>query len=124
MTFPPKKQALLPIAIGAAAGIINGLFGAGGGLLLVPLLIGVCKLPPKNAFATSLCVMLPLSIISLSVYWFRGNVDFGGSWPYLIGGVLGGIGGGLLMGRIDVKWLRLLLAGFLLYGGVKAVMLW
>lgn len=119
-----KQSPLLPNAIGAAAGIINGLFGAGGGLLLVPLLIGVCKLPPKNAFATSLCITLPLSIVSLIVYWFRGNVDFSVSWPYLVGGVIGGIGGGLLMNKIDVKWLRLLLAGFLLYGGVKAVMLW
>lgn len=119
-----KKQWLLPIAIGAAAGVINGLFGAGGGLLLVPLLIGVCKLPPKTAFATSLCITLPLSLVSLAVYWFRGNVDFMAALPYLIGGAIGGIGGGLLMGRMDVKWLRLLLCGFLLYGGVKAVMLW
>lgn len=119
-----RSRQFLPLAIGAAAGIINGLFGAGGGLLLVPLLISVCKLEPKNAFATSLAVMLPLSLVSLSVHAFRGNVDWATAWPYAVGGVLGGIGGGLLMNKIDVRWLRLALAAFLLYGGVKAVMLW
>ncbi len=115
---------LLPAAIGAAAGVINGLFGAGGGLLLVPLCIGVCKFEPKTAFATSVAVMLVLSLVSLSVHAVRGHVDFMAALPYAVGGILGGIGGGLLMGRMDVKWLRLILVGFLLYGGVKAVMLW
>ncbi len=112
------------IAIGAAAGLINGLFGAGGGLLLVPLYTGLCKLPPKNAFATSLCVTLPLSVISLIIYWVRGGVDAEAALPYLLGGVAGGILAGLFMKRINVKWLRVGLAAFLIYGGVKAVMLW
>ncbi len=119
-----SKKSLWPVIIGVVAGAINGLFGAGGGLLLVPLLMRVCRLSPKEAFATSLCVMIALSAVSLTVYAVRGQVDLSAAWPYAVGGVIGGIGGGLLMGRIDVKWLRLALAAFLLYGGVKAVMLW
>lgn len=119
-----KKAPLKYIAIGASAGIVNGLFGAGGGLLLVPLFISLCKLPAKSAFATSLCVTLPLSIVSLTVYFFRGSVDIVTALPYLLGGIGGGVIGGLLMKKLDPKWLRLLLAGFLIYGGVKAVMLW
>ena len=118
-----KKQ-LSPLLIGAAAGVINGLFGAGGGLVLVPLLASRCSLPVKSAFATSLCVMLALSAVSFAVYCFRGQVDFSAAWPYAAGGVLGGIVGGLCMGRVRVTWLRVALAGFLLFGGVKAVMLW
>ncbi len=112
------------IGIGIAAGVVNGLFGAGGGLLLVPLLIRFCKLPPKTAFATSLAVTLALSAVSLAVYWFRGTVDFSAALPYLLGGIVGGVIGGIWMKRIRVKWLRVALAAFLLYGGVKAVMLW
>lgn len=112
------------LLIGAAAGVINGLFGAGGGLLLVPLFIRFCKLEPKTAFATSLFVMLALSAVSLTVYLFRGTVDFTAALPYLLGGIAGGVIGGLWMKRINVKWLRIALAAFLLYGGVKAVMLW
>ena len=112
------------LLIGAAAGTVNGLFGAGGGLLLVPMLTRFCKLEAKEAFATSLAVMLVLSIVSLTVYWCRGTVDFASALPYLAGGVAGGLIGGVWMKRVKVRWLRLALAAFLLYGGVKAVMLW
>ncbi len=112
------------IAIGAAAGVVNGLFGAGGGLLLVPLFVSACRLPQKTAFATSLCVMLALSAVSLAVAFMRDKVDLAAAVPYFLGGIGGGVLGGLLMKTINVKWLRLLLAAFLLYGGIKAVMLW
>ena len=115
---------LIYLLIGAAAGTVNGLFGAGGGLLLVPLMIRFCKLEQKQAFATALVVMLALSAVSLAVYWYRGSVDFRAALPYLLGGVAGGVIGGVWMKRVKVKWLRLALAAFLLYGGVKAVMLW
>ena len=115
---------LICLLIGAAAGTVNGLFGAGGGLLLVPMLTHFCKLEAKEAFATSLAVMLVLSVVSLTVYWCRGAVDFTAALPYLSGGVAGGIIGGVWMKRVKVKWLRLALAAFLLYGGIKAVMLW
>ncbi|MBQ3068958.1 MAG: TSUP family transporter [Clostridia bacterium] len=120
-TWKPQGK---PIAIGAAAGVINGLFGAGGGLLLVPLFMSWCRLPPKDALATSLAVTLPLSVVSAAVYWFRGTLDFEAALPYMLGGIVGGLIGAAVMGRLQVKWLRLLLAGFLLYGGVKGVMLW
>ncbi len=119
-----QKETKIAVAIGAAAGIVNGLFGAGGGLLLVPLLITACQLPPKTAFATSLAVTAALSAVSLSVYLFRGHVDFSAALPYAVGGIAGGILAGIFMKRIRVTWLRIVLAAFLLYGGVKAVMLW
>ncbi len=112
------------LLIGAAAGVVNGLFGAGGGLLLVPLMIRFCKLEQKQAFATALVVMLALSVVSLIVYWVRGSVDFVAAVPYLAGGIIGGIIGGVWMKRVNVRWLRMALAAFLLYGGIKAVMLW
>lgn len=115
---------LIYLLIGAAAGTVNGLFGAGGGLLLVPLMIRFCKLEQKQAFATALVVMLALSVVSLAVYWYRGSVDFRAALPYLLGGVAGGVIGGVWMKRVKVKRLRLALAAFLLYGGIKAVMLW
>ena len=117
---PPWKF----IAIGAAAGIINGLFGAGGGLLLVPLFLSWCRMKEKTAFATGLCVMLALSAVSLTVYSFRRGLDLPTAFPYIVGGIVGGLLAGLFMKRVKVKWLRLALAAFLLYGGFKAVIGW
>ena len=76
--------------IGALAGIANGIFGAGGGLFLVPLFIGWTKMEEKKAFATSVAVILPLSVASLIVFFCRGNAIFGTALPYVIGGILGG----------------------------------
>ncbi len=111
------------LLIGAAAGAANGLFGAGGGLIAVPLLIGWMKIPEKNAYATSLAVMVPISMVSLTVYALRGGLVTENTLWYLVGGTVGGVAAGLLFRRIPVQWLRWAMAGFLLYGGVKAVLL-
>ncbi|MBE6757090.1 MAG: sulfite exporter TauE/SafE family protein [Ruminococcaceae bacterium] len=111
------------LVVGAAAGTANGLFGAGGGLIAVPLLIGWLKLPEKNAYATSLAVMVPISMVSLTVYFLRGGLVVADMGWYLLGGVVGGGLAGILFRRIPVQWLRWAMAGFLLYGGVKAVLL-
>ncbi|MBQ4617201.1 MAG: sulfite exporter TauE/SafE family protein [Clostridia bacterium] len=122
----PKKHIShkTSIAIGAGAGLLNGLFGAGGGLLLVPLLTARCHLPPKTAFATSLVVTWPLSIVTLIVFAVRGSLDLAAALPYAVGGAIGGAIAGRLMGRVDVTWLRWIFVAFLFYGGIKAVMLW
>ena len=106
---------------GALAGMANGLFGSGGGLFLVPLLTRWAKLP-QRAFATSVAVILPLSLISAGVYWFKGGLDLSGAWPYLLGGALGGILSGRLFQRVPLTFLRRAFGALILYGGVRAVL--
>lgn len=107
---------------GALAGMANGLFGSGGGLFLVPLLTQWAKLPQRKAFATSVAVILPLSLISAGVYWFKGGLDLSGAWPYLLGGFLGGILSGRLFQRVPLTFLRRAFGALILYGGVRAVL--
>ena len=75
---------------GAAAGLTNGFFGGGGGSVLVPLLTRVCGLSQRQAFATSVAVILPLCVLSAAIYLFRGGLDLTATLPYLIGGAAGG----------------------------------
>lgn len=107
---------------GALAGAVNGFFGGGGGMVLVPMLAGRCGLSQREAFATSVAVILPLCVLSAGVYWFRGGLDLGTALPYLIGGLAGGVMGGKLFRRLSVVWLRRLFALLLLYGGVRALL--
>ena len=79
---------------GAAAGLTNGFFGGGGGSVLVPLLTRVCGLSQRQAFATSVAVILPLCVLSAAIYLFRGGLDLTAALPYLIGGAAGGWLGG------------------------------
>ena len=106
---------------GGAAGLVNGLFGGGGGTVLVPLLTGLCKLEQRQAFATSVAVIAPLCALSAAVYWFRGGLGLMLALPYLLGGLLGGWVSGKLFSRLKPLWLRRGFALLLLYGGWKAL---
>ncbi len=108
---------------GALAGAANGFFGAGGGMFLVPLLVSWTKMEQRKAFATSVAVILPISISSAVIYWLRGGLDFMSAWPYLIGGAIGGLAAGRIFKKIDMAWLRRAFGAFILYGGIRAVLL-
>ncbi len=111
------------LIIGALAGVANGLFGSGGGLFLVPLLTSWVGMKQKHAFATSIAIIVPLSAISLIVFWMRGGLDFTIAWPYLIGGAAGGVLSGVFFKNMSVTLLRRLFGILLLYGGIRAVLL-
>ena len=112
---------LRPALAGGGAGLVNGFFGGGGGMVLVPLLAGWCGLGQRKAFATSVAIILPMCALSAAIYLFRGGVDLWMALPYLVGGLLGGLLGGRLFRRMNMVWLRRLFALLLLYGGVKAL---
>lgn len=119
-----KLKKWLPFGLsGAAAGIINGLFGAGGGMVLVPMLIGLGKLEDKEAFSTSISIILPLCVVSVIVYQSQGNFSFSAALPYLIGGLIGGILGGLLFRKVSPQLLHKIFGAIILWGGVK-LLLW
>ena len=111
------------LIVGGLAGLANGLFGAGGGLFLVPLLAGWCTLDRRAAFATSVAVILPLSAVSAAGYWLHGALDLTAALPYLIGGAAGGLVAGRVFRRVKLVWLRRVFGLFILYGGVRAVLL-
>ena len=91
-------------------------------MVLVPLLNGWCGLAGKQAFATCVAAILPLSAVSAAVYLLRQPFDWASALPYLIGGLAGGLVGGRLFRRVSVTWLRGLFAAFLLYGGVRYIL--
>ena len=107
---------------GALAGLANGLFGSGGGMFLVPLFTHWTKLPQRKAFATSVAVILPLSLVSAGIYWLRGGLELDAAWPYLLGGFLGGILSGRVFQKVPLTWLRRAFALLILYGGVRAAL--
>lgn len=85
------------VAVGLGAGLLSGLFGVGGGLLMVPGLMMALGFDRRRAHGTSLAAVLPLAIASLSGYWLDDKVD----WPvatYLaIGAVAGAVVGTKLL---------------------------
>ncbi len=113
---------LLPYLTGGLAGVVNGLLGTGGGILLVPLLLRVHKLPAQKAFATSLAVILPLSAVTFGVFTRQEPVDVSAALPYLLGGSAGGLLAGKWLQKLPVHWLRRLFGALLLVAGLRAVL--
>ncbi len=107
---------------GAAAGAANGLFGAGGGMILVPLLTRWAKLEDKKAFATSISIIAPLCLVSIVVYCIQGSMEFMQALPYLIGGFFGGLIGGKLFKKIPAKFLHRALGLIIIYGGIRSIL--
>lgn len=104
---------------GALAGLVNGLFGGGGGMVLLPLLGRWSRLEGKSVFATCIACILPVCAVSASLYFFHGSAQLSVALPYLLGGLLGGAVGGLTFEKVPVQWLKFVFALFLLYGGVR-----
>ena len=117
-----KSGALWFTLAGAAAGLVNGFFGGGGGMVLVPLLAGKCGLDQRRAFATSVAVIAPLCALSAAIYWFRGDLVPAAALPYLAGGLAGGLIGGKVFQKLSMAWLRRGFALLILYGGVRALL--
>ena len=115
-----ENQKLRSSVSGGTAGLINGFFGGGGGMLLVPLLSRWLGLGDRKAFATSVAIILPLCALSSIIYLFRGGLEPSAALPYLLGGAVGGILGGKLFKNINILWLRRGFALLILYAGVRA----
>lgn len=89
----------------------------------MPLFIGWLQLEEKKAFATSVAVILPLSVVSYMLFCIQGGNVWKEALPYLIGGIIGGFLSIKLFRNISAVWLRRLFGVLILYGAIKAVLL-
>lgn len=112
---------VLLIAFGAAAGVLAGLLGVGGGILLVPFLVLVVGMTQHEAEATSLLVILPTAIAA-SVALRRRNVgDLPTALAVGLVGAVGAVAGVLLALALDADVLRLVFAALLAFVGVRLI---
>lgn len=116
-----KPKMLLILTVGAVIGFINGFWGGGGGMICVAALIHVLKLQEKKAHATTILIILPLCIASFIIYLFNGAVNFGESWPVMVGFVAGGIAGAYLLKKLNNQVLMIIFTVLIIAGGIKLV---
>ena len=116
-----SKSTVLRYALpGAAAGFIAGLFGAGGGMILIPMLRLFTKPPEETLFPASVCIMLPICLAAVSLDALNhGGFLLNAAWPYMLGGCIGGVLAGLLAKKIPTRWLHRSLGLLILWGGVR-----
>lgn len=91
-----KKKAAMILA-GLFIGAVNGLFGAGGGMLAVPCLTYIGSLDEKSAHATAIALILPLCLVSSIAYGVGASFENGVILPTVLGVTIGGILGACLL---------------------------
>ena len=107
------------ILAGLGAGAVNGLFGAGGGMVLIPLL-GICtKTLDRKLFSGCVAIILPMCIVSLIATELHGSIYWMEALPYLPGSALGGYLAVRFGNRIPVSWLHRGLGILILWGGIR-----
>ena len=109
---------LLLFWFGLLIGLLNGFFGSGGGILAVALLEKK-GLSSRQSHATSLALILPLSLVSLVVYGLHGNLQIGQALPFVVPALLGSICGAWCLQKIPVTALKLVFSLVILYSAVR-----
>lgn len=110
------------LGTGLAAGVLSGMFGIGGGVLIVPSLVYLAHFAPRMAFGTSLgALLLPVGLLGAYAYWDNGDLDVRASLFIATGLFFGAWIGAKLAQMISPALLQRAFAVFIL---VLAIHLW
>lgn len=112
------KKFLTLSAQGIGIGVVNGIFGAGGGMLAVPLL-KKSGLNQKDAHANAVAVILPITVISAILYLIKKNVTFGDSFAYIPTGLIGSVVATFLLQKFSNRFLQKIFSVFMIYAGIR-----
>lgn len=116
----PRGLAIM-VAVGVAVGMLSGLFGIGGGTVIVPALVWL-GLTQRHAAATSMLAIVPTSISGVVSYAVNGNVDWMAALLVFLGMLAGGQVGSWLLARLPELVLRWAFVVFLVFVIVNQAM--
>ncbi|WP_330586248.1 sulfite exporter TauE/SafE family protein [Romboutsia sp. CE17] len=107
--------------IGLFTGFINGVFGSGGGTLLVPILNNILKVEEHKSHATALAIIIFLSATSSVIYISRGTYDVKLTIQAAIGSIIGGIIGAKLLCKVTGRFLRISFGVIMIIAALRMV---
>lgn len=117
--YKADRKNVYAVVTGVIAGIVNGLFGGGGGMIVVPMLVKLLNCPPKKAHATALIIILPLSIVSGIIYAVFGSLNLRIGLPVGAGVIVGGVLGAFLLSKLSAKWVIIIFSVVMAGAGIK-----
>jgi uncharacterized membrane protein YfcA len=103
----PHRQ--LPIglaATGLGAGVLSGLFGVGGGIVMVPVMVLLLGIVQRRAQATSLAAIVPIAAVGALVFGRADNLDLGAATVLIVGALVGVWAAGAVLPRVSDARLR------------------
>lgn len=117
-----SKNFFVSALVGIVTGLANGLFGSGGGTVVVPAMERFLKVDAHKAHATAIAIILPLSVLSMFIYLKKGNIDYMTVILISLGGMAGGFTGAKLLDKVPAKWLHKIFGLFMIAAAVKMVL--
>lgn len=117
------KEIIILISVGIVGGLINGLFGAGAGLLLVPLIKWVSKLDEKKVHATTLSCVLLMCVVSSVIFFVKKQIDYKLTLWCLIGSLFGAVIGTVLLQKFKNRVIDLIFSCLLIVAGVMMIVI-
>jgi len=117
-----NKNLFISAVIGTVTGLANGLFGAGGGTVVVPCMERLLDVDAHKAHATAIAIILPLSVISAFIYLKGTDIDLKSILFVSVGGMIGGFIGAKLLNKIPSKWLHKIFGIFMIAAAVKMLL--
>ena len=112
------------LTIGLITGIANGLFGSGGGTIIVPSLVFLLGINDYTAHATAISIILPLSIISTLVYFKHNIIRFDILSMVVFGGIIGSFIGAKILKKIPIKILRKIFGILIIITAIRMMIKW
>ena len=113
------------VALGIISGFVNGLLGAGGGIIVTYFLARSLNDENKKdggVFANAVATMLPISVFSFVVYLVRGYFSFDRGFLYLLlPGVLGGVLGAFLLSKVNSRVLKIAFSLLVAVSGISMI---
>ena len=110
------------IAIGLVTGFANGLFGSGGGTIVVPAMERFLGVEEHKAHATAISIILPLSLLSLVIYCWKTDIAWQIALWASAGGIVGGLVGAKLLSKISGIWLHRIFGLFMIAAAVRMIL--
>ena len=114
-----SRDRMLLLVVGVGAGFLSGVFGVGGGILVVPGLMLFVHMEQRRAHGTSLAAVLPIAAASLVTYWVHDHVDWPVAFWLTVGALGGAFVGASLLAVISKRNLALVFAIVLVVVGVR-----
>lgn len=112
------KKHFKSVVLGISVGMVNGVFGAGGGMLAVPIL-KKNDLDQKSAHANAVAVILPITLISAVLYLSKGTVSLSDSFSFVPTGLVGSLVATFTLQKISNNFLQKIFAIFMIYAGFR-----
>jgi len=114
---------VLYIILGLVTGIFSGVFGLGGGIILIPALVYLFGLTQHQAQGTTLAIMVPpIGLLAALRYYYNGNVKLGIAAFICLGFFIGGLIGANMVQNLSDPLLKRLFGIFLLFVSMQMIL--